>query len=127
MLFENGIIQSITNSIPPLTSSIVVLSGICAVFIFGLLLIIPVATALVPLVIPIFITIAIGSGVSPIVVTITASLCACNCYLFPLDTVPLLTYSKGYYSMIDMAKATWLLQVTMVILCMVWLPLAIMI
>lgn len=127
MLFENGIIQSITNSIPPLTSSIVVLSGICAVFIFGLLLIIPVATALVPLVIPIFITIAIGSGVSPIAVTITASLCACNCYLFPLDTVPLLTYSKGYYSMIDMAKATWLLQVIMVILCMVWLPLAIMI
>lgn len=127
MILKNGIIQTAVNAIPPFTSSVVQMSGICAVLIFGLLLIIPVATALIPLVVPLFIIIATHAGVSPIVVVITASLCACNCYLFPLDTVPLLTYSKGYYSMIDMTKGTWLLQVIMVILCMIWLPVAIMI
>lgn len=127
MILKNGIIQTAVNAIPPFTSSVVLMSGICAVLIFGLLLIIPVATALIPLVVPLFIIIATHAGVSPIVVVMTASLCACNCYLFPLDTVPLLTYSKGYYSMIDMTKGTWLLQVIMVILCMIWLPVAIMI
>lgn len=127
MLIENGIIQSVSEFIPPMSSSVALMSGICALLIFGLLLIIPVATALIPLVVPILIIIASQAGVSPIVVVMTASLCACNCYLFPLDTVPLLTYSKGYYSMIDMAKGTCFLQIIMIILCMIWLPVAIMI
>lgn len=124
MILKNGIIQTVVDAIPPFTSSVVLMSGICAVLIFGLLLIIPVATALIPLVVPIFIIIASSAGVSPIVVVMTASLCACNCYLFPLDTVPLLTYSKGYYSMIEMTRSTWLLQVVMVLLCMFWIPFA---
>ena len=124
MILKNGIIQTVVDAIPPFTSSVVLMSGICAVLIFGLLLIIPVATALIPLVVPIFIIIASSTGVSPIVVVMTASLCACNCYLFPLDTVPLLTYSKGYYSMIEMTRSTWILQVVMVLLCMFWIPLA---
>lgn len=127
MILENGIIQIVVDAIPPVTSSVVLMSGICAVLIFGLLLIIPVATALIPLVVPIFIIIASHAGVSPIVVVMAASLCACNCYLFPLDTVPLLTYSKGYYSMIEMAQSTWILQVVMIILCMIWIPIAVII
>jgi len=54
---------------------------------------------------------------------LTAALCAGNCYLLPLDTVPLITYSKGYYSMTEMMKSTFLLQISMIILCSVWLPL----
>lgn len=127
MILENGIIQMIVDAIPPFTSSVVLMSGICAVLIFGLLLIIPVATALIPLVVPIFIIIASHAAVSPVVVVMTASLCACNCYLFPLDTVPLLTYSKGYYSMVEMARSTWILQVVMIILCMIWIPIAVII
>lgn len=51
-----------------------------------------------------------------------AALCAGNCYLLPLDTVPLITYAKGYYSMTDMAKSTLFLQIAMVILSAIWLP-----
>ena len=54
---------------------------------------------------------------------LTAALCAGNCYLLPLDTVPLITYSKGYYSMTDMAKSTIFLQLAMIALCALWLPL----
>lgn len=69
------------------------------------------------------ISIALGANVSPALVMLTAALCAGNCYLLPLDTVPLITYSKGYYSMTDMAKSTAFLQLAMVILCALWLPL----
>ena len=54
---------------------------------------------------------------------LAAALCAGNCYLLPLDTVPLITYAKGYYSMTDMAKSTAFLQIAMVVLCAIWLPL----
>ena len=56
-------------------------------------------------------------------IMLAAALCAGNCYLLPLDTVPLITYAKGYYSMTDMAKSTLWLQIAMVILCALWLPL----
>lgn len=49
-------------------------------------------------------------------------MCACNGYLIPLDTVLLLTYSKGYYSMTDMIKSTWILQIAMIVLCTIWIP-----
>lgn len=69
------------------------------------------------------IAIATNSGVNPALIMMAAALCAGNCYLLPLDTVPLITYSKGYYSMTDMAKSTAFLQLAMIILCALWLPL----
>ena len=65
---------------------------------------------------------ALGFALSAAIM-LAAALCAGNCYLLPLDTVPLITYAKGYYSMTDMAKSTAFLQIAMVILCALWLPL----
>lgn len=124
MILKNGISTAVAEALPRFTTSVICVTGICAVLTFGLLLIIPVATALIPVLTPVFIFLAQQIGISPIIVVITAALCACNCYLLPLDTVPLLTYSKGYYSMTEMAKSTWLLQIAMVLLCMIWLPFA---
>lgn len=47
-----------------------------------------------------------------------------NAYLLPLDTVPMITYSKGFYKMSEMPKSTALIQVILVILMAVWFPLA---
>ncbi len=96
--------------------------AICAVIIFLMLIVIPVATSLIPLLLPVLITVSAGAGVSPILVTLVAACCACNCYMLPLDTVPLITFGRGYYSMTDMFKSTLWLQILMVILCAVWLP-----
>ncbi len=97
--------------------------AVCAVIIFASLLAIPVATSLIPLMLPVLITVSIGAGVSPALVTLVAAVCACNCYLLPLDTVTLITYGKGYYSMTDMAKCTVWLQLLLVVLCALWIPL----
>ncbi len=121
----NGIGDVMANFISgllPSEISAVFMVALCAIIIFVCLVINPVATSLIPLILPVLITVAIGAGVSPVLITMTAAICACNCYLLPLDTVPLITYSKGYYAMTDMMKCTIWLQILLVILCSLWLP-----
>ena len=63
------------------------------------------------------------AGISPALGMAAFGLCAANCYLLPLDTVPLMTYATGYYKMFDMPKVTLLIQIIMVVLCSFWLML----
>ena len=93
-----------------------------AVLVFAALLINPVATSMLPILAAPLVSIAQTAGVPAALVLMTAALCAGNCYLLPLDTVTLITYGKGYYSMTDMARSTVFLQMAMVLLCALWLP-----
>lgn len=121
----NGVGTAIANVIGgalPSEVSAMLMVAICAVIIFATLVVIPVATSLIPLMLPVLITVSIGAGVSPALITLVGAVCACNCYLLPLDTVTLITYGKGYYSMTDMIKCTIWLQILLVVLCALWLP-----
>ena len=121
----NGVGTAIANVIGgalPSEVSAMLMVAICAVIIFATLVVIPVATSLIPLMLPVLITVSIGAGVSPALITLVGAVCACNCYLLPLDTVTLITYGKGYYSMTDMMKCTIWLQILLVVLCALWLP-----
>ena len=94
---------------------------------FICLVIDPVATSLVSILGPILITLGasttlgIDNGLATMII-LAFSMCLCNCYLLPLDTVPLITYSKGYYSMTDMLKSTSILQLVLLILVSLWIP-----
>ena len=122
-MIENGVSAAIANAIPALNMGLPLLLAFTAVLIFVTLLVIPVASSMIPIMAVPLIAIATGAGASPALVMLAAALCAGNCYLLPLDTVPLITYAKGYYSMTDMAKSTLWLQIAMVLLCAIWLPL----
>ena len=122
-MISNGVSAAIANAIPAMNVGLPVLLAFTAVLIFLTLVIIPVATSMIPIMAVPLIAIATGAGVSPALIMLAAALCAGNCYLLPLDTVPLITYAKGYYSMTDMAKSTAFLQIAMVVLCAIWLPL----
>ena len=98
------------------------LVGLAAVTAFAMLLLITSAPALITVLAGPFIVIAMASGVPPAYLIIVLAFCACNCYLFPLDTVQLITYSKGYYRMTDMARATIFLQIVIVVILMFWIP-----
>ena len=89
---------------------------------FVSLIVIPVASSLLPILAPALIAVAVNCGVQPELVMMAAAICACNCYLLPLDTVALITYGKGYYAMTDMAKSTLYLQIAVTVLAAVWLP-----
>ena len=122
-MISNGVSAAIANAIPAMNVGLPLLLAFTAVLIFVTLVVIPVASSMIPIMAVPLIAIATGAGVSPALIMLAAALCAGNCYLLPLDTVPLITYAKGYYSMTDMAKSTAFLQIAMVILCALWLPL----
>lgn len=122
-MINNGVSAAIAGAIPTMNAGLPILLAFIALLIFITLIIIPVASSMIPIMAVPLITIALGAGANPALVMLTAALCAGNCYLLPLDTVPLITYSKGYYSMTDMAKSTAFLQLAMIILCALWLPL----
>jgi len=99
-----------------------VLVGLAATTTFAMLLMISSAPALITVLAGPFVAIALANSVPPAYLLITLAFCAGNCYLFPLDTVQLLTYSKGYYRMTDMCKSTIFLQIAIVIILALWLP-----
>ncbi len=122
-MINNGVSAAIANAIPAMNMGLPVILAFTAILIFVTLVVIPVASSMIPIMAVPLIAIATGANVSPELIMLAAALCAGNCYLLPLDTVPLITYAKGYYSMTDMAKSTALLQVAMILLCALWLPL----
>ena len=121
-MITNGVSDVIAGLVPALEISLPVLIELTAAIIFVSLLVIPVASSLVPILAPTLIAVAANAGVSPELIMMTAAVCACNCYLLPLDTVALITYGKGYYAMTDMAKSTLFLQIAVTVLAAVWLP-----
>ena len=121
-MINNGVSAAIAGAIPAFSASSAVLIAFTAALIFITLIFIPVATSMVPSMAIPLIALAQGAGVSPSLIMMTAAICACNCYLLPLDTVPLITYAKGYYSMTDMAKSTGYLQIAVILLSALWLP-----
>jgi sodium-dependent dicarboxylate transporter 2/3/5 len=122
-MINNGVSAAIAGAIPSVSAGLPVILAFTALVIFITLVIIPVATSMIPIMAVPLLAIAANSGANPALIMLTAALCAGNCYLLPLDTVPLITYSKGYYSMTDMAKSTIFLQLAMIALCALWLPL----
>jgi sodium-dependent dicarboxylate transporter 2/3/5 len=121
-LGNNGVDAFIASLIPSLNINVILVIGLTAIIVFLSLLVVPVATSLIKILGVPLIALATAASVNPILVILTAALCVGNCYLLPLDTVTVITYSKGYYSMTDMIKCTGLLQIAMVILCSLWIP-----
>jgi sodium-dependent dicarboxylate transporter 2/3/5 len=121
-LKTNGVDDYISSLIPSTQLNPYLLIGLTTLIVFLALIVIPVATSLIKILGAPLIALALASGVSPVLVMLAASIAACNCYLLPLDTVPLITYSQGYYSMTDMAKSTSILQIAIIILNAVWIP-----
>ena len=122
-----GVMNVIGQILPSLNFNIVLVLAIVCLITFICLVIDPVATSLVSILGPILITLGasttlgIDNGLATMII-LAFSMCLCNCYLLPLDTVPLITYSKGFYSMTDMLKSTSILQLVLLILVSLWIP-----
>lgn len=86
-------------------------------------LVLPIAPAIVAVAIPPLIGLSQIQGVHPSVFVLTTAFLAGCCLLLPLDAVPLITYSKRYYSMLDMFKVGLAASTVWVILAGLWIPL----
>ncbi|MDI3537030.1 MAG: solute carrier family 13 (sodium-dependent dicarboxylate transporter), er 2/3/5 [Eubacteriaceae bacterium] len=124
-LVTNGVSEWFVTHVLPASMSLSIWQGVLfvAVIAFVIMLVVPVAPALIGVLSPVIVSIAYTTGINPALLIITLGLCAGNCYLFPIDTIPLITYTAGYYKMMEMPRATIFMQVTFVVLCTLWLPL----
>ena len=121
LMVSNGVSGWIVSVLPVMSVPTPVLIAFTASLLFAMLIFIPVAPSLITIMAPPLIALAVGADVSPAIIMLTAAICGCCCFLLPLDTVPLLTYGKGYYSIKDMFVSSLPIQVFIVIAMAVWL------
>jgi len=124
LLAENGVSSWLIQIVFPDSMNMpqfVTVFFIC-IIVFLLLLPIPLGPALISMLGAPFIDLAARWGLSPALLLLPLVLCAVNCFLLPLDTVPLLTYSTGYYKMSDMPKVSIYIQIVLAALISAWIP-----
>ena len=121
LVVTNGVSDFIISLLPVLNVSTPMLLAFAATLFFAMLLIVPVAPSLVVIMGAPLITLAIGADSSPALIMLVAAICGNACFLLPLDTVPLLTYDKGYYSIKNMFVSSLPIQIFMVIIVALWL------
>ncbi len=125
-IVANGVSAWFIDTVLPATLSLPTIGVVftVSIIVFLMLLVIPVAPALIAVLAPAMVSFAGTTGVSAIILLVAMGICASNCYLFPLDTVPLITYSTKYYTMMDMPKSTAFIQLALAALVAIWVPLA---
>lgn len=79
-------------------------------------LLIPVATGLLAVMIPALGVLAASIGVNPAALVIPIAFTASCVFLLPLDPIPLVTYTYGYYKMLDMFKPGVLIALVWIVL-----------
>ena len=115
-MVANGVSDKMISKLPDMGGApLLIYLGIAAIT-FILLIFIPVAPSLIALFTPVAIHIALSADMNPALIVMLCAMCAGQCYLFPLDTVCLLSYSHGYYKMFEMPKMTAVLQVCFVVI-----------
>ncbi len=82
---------------------------VLAVIVFTILvhLLVPVNAAIVSIMVPTLASVAAAMGINPAFLVVPMGFTVSAAFLLPLDPVPLITYSSGYYNMKDYLKAGW--------------------
>jgi sodium-dependent dicarboxylate transporter 2/3/5 len=106
-------------ALPPIIAVFIV-----SIIIFGLMVIIPSAPAIINLLGAPLAALAAVSSLSPTLFLLPLGMCSSNCIIFPFDTVPSITYATGYYKMTDLPKIAAPVQVFIAVVMAVWIPVA---
>lgn len=123
-VMSNGVGQWLLDNIfiiSPDTNVIFVLIFL-GIFIALLHLPLPIAPAIVTVMSYPLIGIASSMGINPSILIIPLAMYSGWCMLLPVDPVPLLTYSTGYYSMSDMAKGGSIITFAGILITSIWIP-----
>lgn len=116
----NWIVNSVLASAVGLGSTLI--TGIVAMLVNLIHLILPVAPAIVSMTVAPLTDLAMLANIHPAVLTFTIAALAGGCFLLPIDAVPIITYTKKYYSVWDMFKSGFIVSIILVILVALWVP-----
>lgn len=124
LLRSNGVVTWLSSilDLSGLAVNATVFAFVLAVVGFLLLIIMPVGPTLVSAFAAPMAAIGIAVGINPAILICVLVMCATCCFLFPIDTVPLLTFGYGYYTMSEMPKSTAIIQVLLAIVTALWIP-----
>jgi sodium-dependent dicarboxylate transporter 2/3/5 len=110
-MVDNGVSAWMTTFFPtgnlPLWMMVMFIVGVCLL----VFIIMPVAPSVVVFMAAPVIMLAQQTGHSPAIAMMTLGMATGMCFLLPLDTIPLITFTQGYYKMLDMPKATIWIQI----------------
>jgi len=100
-----------------------VIALLAAVAAFGIFshLIIPVATALLAVAIPVLAVMATNMGINPALLVIPIGFTASCVFLLPLDPIPLTTFHYGYWKFWDMMKPGFFISLVWIVLCVIFM------
>lgn len=103
------------------TMSIVMVILVVAIFAIFIHVIVPTGGALVALFVPIMAQVAVGLGMSPIILSLIVGFTVSCVFLVPLDPIPLATYGYKYWKMFDMTKVGLIISVVWILLLFVFM------
>jgi sodium-dependent dicarboxylate transporter 2/3/5 len=112
--FMDGVIPHLTNM------SMLPLLVLIGMFFNVIHLILPIAPAIVAIGVDPMVQLAGTMSISPIPFILTLSFMAGICLLLPIDAVPLLTYTKKFYTMWDMFKAGIIISTAIIVVFAMW-------
>lgn len=98
------------------SSNVVVVIAAISAFTVVIHLVLPIAPVINAVMIPPIMVLASAAGVNPALYALPVIFTASCAFLLPLDAVPLVTYSRGYYKMLDMMVPGAVISVVWVIL-----------
>lgn len=111
--------ETVVASASGLPSLVILL--IVTTFVVVLHAVFPMGPAIVGLLIPPLVTIAVSTGYfSPAVIAIIISMGVGVCYILPLNPVLMITYSAGHYKMIDVIKSGFIPTIAFILLLTFW-------
>lgn len=102
-------------------SNVAIMAGASTLVAF-LHVIIPVGTAIVGMTTIPLSDLAVMTGISPVAMTVMLAFLGSISFVLPIDCVPIITYSLGYYKMIDMIKVGWFPTIVLIAYCTIVLP-----
>jgi len=105
-----------------LNAPVFVIALIIGLIVFAMLVIIPVAPALIPIFSVPLISLATAAGISPYITMMCLAFTVGNCYLLPFDTVPVITYMTGYYTKRELARTAIFIQLYICVIVALWVP-----
>ena len=110
-MWRNGVSAWIATLFPAGSMPLPLLIAYTVTLIFTLLFIMPVAPSIVMFMAVPLMELAQSMAYNPAIIIMALAMATGNCYLLPLDPVPMITYGAGYYYMLDMLKSTLPLQI----------------
>lgn len=105
-LMENGFGDFVAAIIPAINVPNMVLILAITVVIYLLIIVVPIAPSLTTIVVPTLIVLAEQMGVNPCLLIPICSISIGCGYFLPMDSVFLMTYSKGYYSIKEFCRVS---------------------